>query len=246
MKKTSSVLMILVILISMAAVCYAGDIPETQLSEDNSQTFIGEVKELTPESITVIQKYNFKGEFEKDKEYTYKDSEKHRPDYVKVGESVLCCYTDADNFYTYEIESFDEKKIKLVQQDDMAQRLQEYINDGSFAKAEQERLAKASLADAMVSPSAIPEVSAVPTIDPEATPRVRATSTPRVRATATPKASASPSASPKATSSATASSTATPKANPKTGDSAPLAGLSMLCVLALAAIAVVQVKKKNN
>lgn len=86
----------------------------------------------------------------------------------------------------------------------------------------------------------------VTTAEPDTSSLVRATATPRVRATATPKATATPAASAKSASSAKASATATPKANPKTGDSAPIAGLSMLGILALAAIAVIQVKKKSN
>lgn len=86
----------------------------------------------------------------------------------------------------------------------------------------------------------------VTTAEPDTSSLVRATATPRARATATPKASESPSVSSKSASSDKASATATPKSNPKTGDSAPVAGLSMLSVLALAAIAVIQVKKKSN
>lgn len=104
----------------------------------------------------------------------------------------------------------------------------------------------APAAEVTASPAAEPEISAAPAAEPEASPLVRATATPRVRATATPKATTTPAASAKSASSAKASATATPKANPKTGNSAPIAGLSMLGILALAAIAVIQVKKKSN
>lgn len=106
--------------------------------------------------------------------------------------------------------------------------------------------APAQTAEVTASPAAVPETSAVPTVEPDTSSLVRATATPRVRATATPKATAAPAASSKTASSDKASATATPKANPKTGDSAPVAGLSMLGILALAAIAVIQVKKKSN
>lgn len=98
--------------------------------------------------------------------------------------------------------------------------------------------------EATDTPEPTADAMASPTVEPETTPAVRATATPRVRTTSTPRATATPKASPKATSSAKA--TATPKPNPKTGDSAPIAGLSVLGILALAAIAVIQVKKKSN
>lgn len=123
---------------------------------------------------------------------------------------------------------------------------QAYLVNGEATPTPKATATPVPTAEVTASPAAEPEASAVPTVEPETSPSVRATATPRVRATATPKASASPSASPKATSAAKASSTATPKTNPKTGDSTPVAGLSMLGILALAAIAVIQVKKMSN
>lgn len=50
-------------------------------------------------------------------------------------------YIDENNFYAYEIKSRDEKSIKLVDSDkyDMTKRLEDYLNEGAFAIAEQER-----------------------------------------------------------------------------------------------------------
>lgn len=87
-------------------------------------------------------------------------------------------------------------------------------------------------------PTSTPKVRVTPT------PRVRATATPRTRVTPTPKAKAT--ATPKASSSTSVKNTSAPKANPKTGDAAPIAGLSIVGVLALCAVVLVQKKKKSN
>ena len=60
---------------------------------------------------------------------------------LEKGKEYLFGYIDENNFYAYEIKSRDEKSIKLVDADkyDMTKRLEDYLNDGAFAMAEQER-----------------------------------------------------------------------------------------------------------
>ena len=66
------------------------------------------------------------------------------------------------------------------------------------------------------------------------------------------KATATPIATEKATKSNTATATATPKAsnsdktNPKTGDTAPIAAVSLIAMLAIAAFTFIEIKKRKN
>ena len=55
--------------------------------------------------------------------------------------NYLFGYLDENNLSIYEIKSRDDKNIKLVNSDkyDIVQRLEDYINEGVFARAEQER-----------------------------------------------------------------------------------------------------------
>ena len=148
MKKIILGLLAIVFILVFMNFSFAGDVPEALLMMEESQTYIGEITEIRDDSMKVIQKYNFKGEFTKDKEYTYKFvSEK--PLNISVGEQIVCgdignsdykaIYTDV---YYYKIDSFENGKIKLLDPYDMTKRLEDYINNGDFAKAEQERIKK--------------------------------------------------------------------------------------------------------
>lgn len=52
MKKISIVLLLIVV-IFVPNISFAGDIPEWLLQDEDTQTFIGEVKEMTEESVTL-------------------------------------------------------------------------------------------------------------------------------------------------------------------------------------------------
>ena len=118
MKKISTVLLLIVV-IFVPNVSFAGDIPEWLLQDEDTQTFIGEVKEMTEESVTLIQRY-------------------------KAGETVLCGYADENNLYLYKIKKFENGRIELSDDYPMTKRLEDYINNGDFAKAELKRLLNSS------------------------------------------------------------------------------------------------------
>lgn len=143
--KKFSMLMTLLVMVLLPIISFAGDIPESLLRGENTQTFIGEVQEITENSITLIQKHNFKGEFEEGSEQTYDILISELiPKNVKIGENVLCGYIDQNNLYLYKIKRFKNDKIELADDYAMTKRLEEYINNGDFAKAERERLAHSS------------------------------------------------------------------------------------------------------
>lgn len=139
MRKISMVLLLIVV-IFVPNQSFAGDIPEWLLQDEDTQTFVGEVKEMTEESVTLIQRYNIKGEFEEGSEQTYPVRSSLILEDVKVGETVLCGYADENNLYLYKIKKFENGRIELSDDYPMTKRLEEYINHGDFAKAEQKRL----------------------------------------------------------------------------------------------------------
>ena len=129
------------------------------MSEDGAKVFIGTVENVTLkgdisfsskaeiDNVEVIPTEKIKGEVEIGKKETYT-----RYDSVLMlekGKEYLFGYIDENNFYAYEIKSRDEKSIKLVDSDkyDMTKRFENYLNDGSFEKAEQERLEKINKAE---------------------------------------------------------------------------------------------------
>ena len=143
MKKLLCVISLVVILLTMPVSVLAGDIPESLLSEDGAEVFIGRVEDVKfkeeIDTVDVIPTVKIKGEVEIGKKETYT-----RYDSVLMlekGKEYLFGYIDENNFYAYEIKSRDEKSIKLVDSDkyDMTKRLEDYLNEGAFAMAEQER-----------------------------------------------------------------------------------------------------------
>ncbi|MBO5408798.1 MAG: hypothetical protein J6A61_05340 [Clostridia bacterium] len=151
MKKLICLLSILVFMLSLSISVFAGDVPESLLSEDGAKVFIGRVdnvklkgnisfsSQAEIDTVDVIPTVKIKGEVEIGKKETYT-----RYDSVLMlekGKEYLFGYIDENNFYAYEIKSRDEKSIKLVDSDkyDMTKRLEDYLNEGVFARAEQER-----------------------------------------------------------------------------------------------------------
>ncbi len=153
MKKLISIVMILAAFLSMTTVCFAGSIPEDLLSDDNAKLYIGRVDGRTTlaEStlpyeenkviyIDVTPTFKYKGNVEigVSERHTKHNFGSFIPEKDK---EYLFGYLNENNFYIYEIKARDEKSIKLVDSDkhDMTKRLEDYLNDGAFAMAEQER-----------------------------------------------------------------------------------------------------------
>ncbi len=140
LKKLLLCILTLVALFSISMVCFAGDIPECLLNNEDSQVYFGEVKSVDGDEITVIQFQNIKGEFSEGSEITY-------PEFSFtispiVGEIYLCGYTDENNpLRIWEVTSLNTKELKLKNTSDMSKRMQEYLNDGKFEEKE-ERLLK--------------------------------------------------------------------------------------------------------
>ena len=150
MKKIISFIGIVSIVLSMTITAFAGSIPEDLLSEDNAKLYIGTIEDFTDEetpsapyvkvtsvSITPIEK--FKGDVEIEKTIVYEKTDMHLK--LEKGKEYLIADIDENNLYAYEIEYKTEKEIKLVdsRKYDMVQRLENYLNEGAYARAEQER-----------------------------------------------------------------------------------------------------------
>ena len=153
MKKIVMFLGALLILIATCISVLAGDIPETVLNNDDAKLYIGKVdgrttlaegtvpyKENKVIYIDITPVYKYKGDVKIGVSERY---EKHNfgTFIPEKGKEYLFAYIDENNFYIYDIESWSEDNIKLIDSDkyDMTKRLEVYINDGGFALAEQER-----------------------------------------------------------------------------------------------------------
>ena len=150
MKKIIGFISIIVITLTMTISVFAGSIPEDLLSDDEAKLYIGRIEDFTYEetpsapyvkvtsvSITPVEK--FKGDVEIGKTIAYDKTNMHLK--LEKTKDYLIADIDENNLYAYEIKSKTEKEIKLVNSEkyDMVQRLENYLNEGVYARAEQER-----------------------------------------------------------------------------------------------------------
>lgn len=145
------------IMLLLSAVCilavtssYAGDIPEGLLYYDQSEVYFGEVVKIDEDSITVIQRIHIKGKFVQDREITYTryrywgDGRILKP---RKGKVYLIGKSDENNITFMETDGTDPATLKLTHitasaEGSMANRMQEYLNNGDFAEAEAKRAAR--------------------------------------------------------------------------------------------------------
>lgn len=150
MKKVISLIGVFIIMLTLTVSVFAGSIPEDLLSDDEAKLYVGRIENFTDEetpsapyikvtsvSITPIEK--IKGDVEIGKTIAYDKTNMHLK--LEKGKEYLIADIDENNLYAYEIEYKTEKEIKLVdsRKYDMVQRLENYLNEGAYARAEQER-----------------------------------------------------------------------------------------------------------
>lgn len=160
MKKILISFMSLIFILSLTMVCYAGDIPESLLDTDSAQVYFGEIKSIDGDKITVIQRQNVKGEFSEGSEYIY---EKFLFEDPVVGETYLCGFLNKQNpLYIWEVSGLELSNLKIVGTQEgyeMTQRMEKYLNDGTFAEKEQERLSKLETSSALETTDSVMETS---------------------------------------------------------------------------------------
>ena len=121
-------------------VSFAGDLPESLLNSPTAQVYIGELKKVyDDESVVFSQKVKIKGDFTKDKEiryykYTFDGGFEIGKSYL-IGDDTAVSMGDA---WILHISGEDLRTLEIGEDYDMAKRMQQYINDGSFEKSEEE------------------------------------------------------------------------------------------------------------
>lgn len=125
---------------------FAGDVPEMLLQQDDALVFVGTVESYTLSedgtvaSSEVLPTLVLKGAAAEGTALSFPHcdfgSRIPAPD-----TEYLFGYIDANNFYLYEIAERTDSFLRLADADrfDQTRRLQDYLNDGSFARAEEER-----------------------------------------------------------------------------------------------------------
>lgn len=141
---------LLIILIFPTYYIFAGDIPEGLLELDNAVVYIGELKDISDNrDLTFIEKVHIKGEFEENSEDFIK-SESYFDNFT-VGKTYLVSYAYGDMLispWILEVEGSDPETFTIKDGSDMAKRMESYIHEGRFTKAdsstEEENISPAS------------------------------------------------------------------------------------------------------
>ena len=144
MKKIISLIGIIAIMLSTMLTAYAGDVPEALSYEDDAKIFIGTLKDFKLDSdkpkvldIQVLPTRKIKGDVEINELQTYKMC--HFGKLVQKEKEYLFGWLSDDSVWAYEIISYDEKEIKIETYDEFAKRIQDYLDEGLYTRAEQER-----------------------------------------------------------------------------------------------------------
>ena len=144
MKRIISLLGIIGIILSMTLTAYAGDVPEALSYEDDAKIFIGTLKDFKLDSdkpkvldVQVLPTRKIKGDVSINELQTYNMC--HFGKLVQKEKEYLFGWLSDDSVWAYEIISYDEKEIKIETYDEFAKRIQDYLDEGLYTRAEQER-----------------------------------------------------------------------------------------------------------
>ncbi len=152
MKKLISMLFILIMLFALASNVFAGSIPEDSLYMDNCKVFIGTIENYkktyikldcaTYPTMTIRTCERIKGNVVVGESITYKGYSSGKR--LKKNTYYLFTCFDDNNLNIFEIEEKKGNQIKLYnpEENDLIQRLEDYINNGDYAEAEALRLSK--------------------------------------------------------------------------------------------------------
>lgn len=136
MKKVFCFILAMTFCLMNMLVCLAGDIPEGLLNEDTAMVFYGEVTSAEENNIIVKVKENIKGMAEPDETYSY--DEWIFTESPAVGEVYLCGYYDEYNpLNLWEVERTGTDSLNIIKSDNMSNRMEDYINNGDFARAQE-------------------------------------------------------------------------------------------------------------
>ena len=144
MKKLVSLIGIVAIMLLSMLTAYAGDVPEALSYEDDAKIFIGTLKDFKLDSdkpkvldVQVLPTRKIKGDVEINELQTYNMC--HFGKLVQKEKEYLFGWLSDDSVWAYEIISYNEKEIKIETYDEFAKRIQDYLDEGLYARAEQER-----------------------------------------------------------------------------------------------------------
>jgi len=146
MKKIISLFGIIIMLISLSTTALAGSIPEDLLHSDDAQIFFAEVIYYHPDKENPDMELSpvkvVKGDVKTGVKLTYYNPNTIGDFKIVEGNVYLFTYFDENNpTDIFDVTSYDTSTLKLKNvEGDMWKRFEQYLNEGRYLAAEQERL----------------------------------------------------------------------------------------------------------
>jgi hypothetical protein len=148
---------VMVISLLNIGICFAGDVPEGLLSTDSAQLYFGKVTKVTDTTVTIVPMNNIKGDIELNTAVTYKKGILMGGGNEQIGKIYLVGFINEISLYYWVTDSMDPKTLKIKNASAMDLRLQGYLNNGDFEKAEQARQKRTAVtASTSISPTVAP------------------------------------------------------------------------------------------
>ena len=144
MKKLFSCVFIMLVVMCCSITVFAGDIPESLLFEDKAQVFFAKVVEYNDDSrdkyTKVVPVKVIKGNVKLNEEKVYTHPILVSDFKIKENKAYLFAYLNENNFYVFQVTSYDTKTLELVgvDKDNMMKRFEKSLNEGKFGKTEQQ------------------------------------------------------------------------------------------------------------
>ena len=144
MKKLVSILIVISVLLLSCLPVLAGDIPEALSYEDDAKVFLGTLLEFSDsqeenrsdvKEITVIPVLKIKGDVDVSVEQTYAKCYFPKATPKQGAEYFFGCLP-GNAVYAYEVESRTDDKITLHITDEFSERIQDYLDEGLYERAE--------------------------------------------------------------------------------------------------------------
>lgn len=138
----------MLLLFSAMFSAFAGDVPEGLLHAEHAQVFFAEVLAYHSDgenaTVTLRPTQKIKGDVAVGEELIYQQAEPVGFAEPQIGQQYLFGYFDENNpTDIFEVTSYDTATLKLKHiTGDMWERLEKYLNNGDFERAEQKRLAQ--------------------------------------------------------------------------------------------------------
>ncbi|OPX85880.1 MAG: hypothetical protein A4E53_03359 [Pelotomaculum sp. PtaB.Bin104] len=148
-------------LLIFAATAYAGDIPEGLITNDSAKIFTATVTDINSEAVTLKVIRKIKGEVTEDEILSLPYFEFNWNTKANTDDSCVITAIDGKSYYSFKTTSTDPKALKLLYHLSMDERFEQYINDGTYERAEYKRLenTNAVSADAANEPTTNPKTN---------------------------------------------------------------------------------------